>query len=149
PPAALVAIEQLLARLSARDAVQRFGELHRVVDAAVQAEASDRDVDVRRVAREEHPSLAERLRDALMHPVDVPVREELHRMLLAELSQPPSHRALGEGLVVSLVLPGGKHRPPAPVEAVAHDLEEIGPFLGVGKVAARAATESSLEIEPR
>src|SRR5882762_3885908 len=38
PPAALVAVEKILARLPAREKVQGFGELHRVVDAAVQAE---------------------------------------------------------------------------------------------------------------
>src|SRR5207247_1295873 len=129
-------------RLRDRDAAECFGELHRVVDAAVQAEAPDRIVDVRGVASEEHPALAERLRHALVHPVDVPVRDQLHRVVLAELSQPPAHRAFGERFVVRLVLPRGKDRAPVSFQVVAHDLEEIGPFFRVGDVVARAATES-------
>jgi len=48
---------------------------------------------------------------------------------------------------VRLVLPGGKHRAPAPLQIVAHDLEEVGPLLRVGDVAARAAAQRSLEVE--
>src|SRR3989442_5719247 len=70
-------------------------------------------------------------------------------MLLADLPRALAHRGFRKGLVVSLVLPVGKHRAPAPLQVVASDLEEIGPFLWIGDVAARTATESSLEIEQR
>src|SRR5258707_1042316 len=75
--------------------MQRVGELDRVVDAAVQAQAPDRIVDVGRVAREEHSALAEGFRHALVHAIDVPVRDELHRMIHVQFPQPPEYRALG------------------------------------------------------
>src|ERR1700704_5981706 len=46
PPAPLVTLEQFLACLPARDKMQRFGKLHRVVNAAIQAETPDRVVHV-------------------------------------------------------------------------------------------------------
>src|SRR5258705_1793438 len=127
--------------------MQRVGELDRVVDAAVQAQPPDRIVDVRRVARKEHSALAEGLRHALVHAIDVPVRHEFHRMIPVQFPQPPEYRALGKRLLVRLVFPGRKHRAPAPLQIVAHDLEEVGPLLRVGDVAARAATQRRLEVE--
>src|SRR5258708_7308683 len=147
PAATLVTVEQSLARFPPCDPVQRFGELDRVVDAAVQAEAPDRIVDVRRVAREEHPALAEGFRHALVHAIDVPVRDQVHGMIFMELPQPSAHRGLRKRLLIRLVLPGRKHRAPAPLQIIAHDLEEIGPLLRVGDVAARAATQRCLEVE--
>src|SRR5258706_4318183 len=127
--------------------MQRLGELDRVVDAAVQAKAPDRVVDVRCVARKEHSALAEGFRQALVHELGAPVREELTRMIRVQFRHPPEYRALGNRLLVRLVFPGRNHRAPAPLQIVAHDLEEVGPLLRIGDVAARAATQHRLEVE--
>jgi hypothetical protein len=102
---------------------------------------------VRCVAGQEDASRAERLRDALVNAVDIAVNQGLHRMIRRELAHPAAHAGLGEGLLVALVFPGGKHRAPAPLQVVAHDLEQVGPLLRVGDVAALAASQRGPEIE--
>src|SRR6185295_9913088 len=59
PSPALVGVEVAFAG-------KQVGEIPGFVDAAVQPQAADRVVDVRRVAAEKDPALAELLRDALM-----------------------------------------------------------------------------------
>ena len=84
-----------------------------------------------------------------MHPVDIPVHDELNQVPVGQPSQPPAHGGVRKRLLVAFVLACGEHRAPAPFQIVSRDLEKVGPLLRIGDVAARAAAERGLEVEER
>ena len=119
------------------------------MDAGVQPEAADRIVHVRRIAAEEHAPLAEVLRHALVHRIEVEVQVIALALRHMDARQARAHRGIRKRLLVGLVLARVVHRAPAALEVVARDLEEVGPLLRVGHVVAQAAAERRLEIELR
>src|SRR5688572_27770333 len=67
---AYVKLEQRLLGLAVPHPRELVGEVDRVVDAAIQAEAAERIVEVRRVAGEEHAAAPPVRGDALMDAID-------------------------------------------------------------------------------
>src|SRR5580765_873434 len=115
------------------------------MDSGVEPEAADRIVDVRRVAAEKDPALAELLRDALMDVVEVQVNPIGASSVNA--GKPGSHGRVRQRFLVALVGSRVVDRAPAALEVVARDLEEVGPLVLARHVVAEAAAERLLEIE--
>src|SRR4029078_7945319 len=67
----LISVELRLIGLTLQDASQLVGEVEGVMNAAVQAHAADRTVDVGGVAGQHDAALAEFFRDALVHRIKV------------------------------------------------------------------------------
>ena len=134
---------------AAQNAVQERAQVPRLVDAGIEAEAADRVVDVRRISAKEHPALAKIPCHALVDRIEVEV--EVIALLLRHVDarEACAHRGIRQRLLVLLVLARVEHRAPASLEIVARHLEQVGPLLGVGHVAAQAAAERRLEIELR
>ena len=73
----VILIENVLGRFAANDATQQIAQLDGIVDAEIQAEAAERIVDMRRVAREEHATFAEACRHPLMHVVEIAMHDRV------------------------------------------------------------------------
>ncbi len=99
-------------------------------------------------ARKTRP-LAKRRCHALVHVVEIAVHDRVSAGLGEELLQPLLHRVLVEHLIVGFARQGRKHHPPQPASVVARDLEQVRPFVRVGKIAAKAAAAFAREIERR
>ena len=71
--APLIAVQERLVRIPRDDVMQCIDKLHRVVNAAVQPESSDRIVDVGRVPGQEYPACSNPGGDALVGFIEVAV----------------------------------------------------------------------------
>src|SRR5262249_43491597 len=113
---------------------------------AVETEAADGIVDVRRVAREKHAAFAERRRDALVHLVQIAVNEVIRLRGRLDSLQSGVRGFVTERLLVGFLRTSRKERPPSSSLIVAGDLEEADPLARIGEVVAIAAAEHPLEV---
>jgi hypothetical protein len=82
------------------------------VDAAVQAEAAERIVEVRGIARQHHAAMAPFARHALVDAVDALVADFIVRLFRQETLHARLHRARREQVVVGQARVAGKRQPP-------------------------------------
>src|SRR5262249_39655399 len=87
--------------------------------------------------------------DALVHLVEIAVRDRIAPARGKERLQPALHRVLVERLRIALVETGRKYHAPEAPAVVARDLEQGAPFVRIGAIVARAAPEVRAEIERR
>src|SRR5215475_903245 len=108
------------------------------MDAEIEAEPAKRIVHVGAIAGQEHAAPAERRGDALMHVVEIAVDDWVRAALGKESLQSALYRPLVEGLLVGFFDTRGKQHAPKPTAVFAADLEQRAPFVGIGKIIARA-----------
>src|SRR5262245_66514106 len=106
-------------------------------------------VDCGRMAGQEDPTLAEGASDTLMHIVEIAVHDGIAPRPREELLQPPLDGLLAQGLAFGLAWPGWKDDAPQTAAVVARDLEQVGPLVGVGEVAAKRDRALGGKIERR
>ena len=111
-PASIFILVEIGAFASKRT-VQKIGEVPGFVDARVQAEAADGIVDMGCIAAEKHPALAEVLRHALVHVVEIQV--QIVSVVLGNVysSQPCPYRCVRKRFLVALILARVEHCAPA------------------------------------
>src|SRR6516162_2676334 len=124
------------------------GEIDRVVDAAVHAHAADRVVDVGAVAGEQRAALVEGRGDALVDGVERVIGNVVVAALVVDALEAALDAGHAQRSLVALVLRHRKHAAPDTGRALALDLEQIDPLVGIGEVVARAvALPGFAEIE--
>src|SRR5262245_12926228 len=108
------------------------------MNAEIEAEPAERIVHVGGIADQEHAASAERGGDALMHVVEIAVDDRIRAAPGKKSLQSALHRRLVERLLVGFFDARGKQHAPKSTAVVAADLEQRAPFVGIGKIIARA-----------
>ena len=126
----LVAVEERCVRPPVQDGGEFPGEVHRVSDAGVHALSTHGAVDVRRVAQQKRPTLAEMIGHPMVHAVG---RKPVHA---ADIDAHPFDDALAhvvprEVLVLTLgLLPHRANEPRSPIPLQREDGEKISRVEG-------------------
>src|SRR6266516_4578468 len=123
-------------------------EIHGVVDAAVHAHAADRIVDVGAVAGEQDAALVEGRGHALMHGIERVIRDFVSALPGVDALQAALDALHAQGLFVGFLRRDRHDAAPDSGWAVALDLEQVEPFVRVGKIIAGAkAAAGRAEVE--
>src|SRR5207302_7227286 len=100
PAAPLVGVENRIGS-AAQHTVEQAGQVPGFVDAAVEPEPADRVVDVRGIAAEKYPPLAELFCNTLMNVIEIQVLPIRAGGIASR--QPSPHRVVRERFLVALV----------------------------------------------
>ena len=141
-----VEIEQFLRRAFENDLRQLFRQIGRILDAAVEAHAADRIVDVGGVAGQQHAAFAERLSDALVRHVKIAMHDVVGARRREKRLNARLHAGVAHDVGFRLLGAGGEHRAPQAGRTVGGHLEAVAPGAGVGEIAAVTKPPLGLEI---
>jgi len=128
-----VAVEHPMFGAPEPDIGELVGKVHRVMDAAVHAHAADGIVDMGAVAGEQHAALVEGGGDPLMHGIERVIRDLVFAALGVDALQAALDAFHAQRLLVGFVGRDRHDAAPDSGRTVAFDLEQVEPFIGIGK----------------